>query len=224
MNTKQQFQMYGALSVVVFVMTALAMPTSRAYFSRFYGGMHPLLAVTIASAVGAGSLRILQMRAGFKILAPRTTGRGIAVSAVMATFLGAVIILVDLFLRYPENTNVPMPQALAFYPAVGFVAEVVFYLVPLAILQLLLGRIRNNRGAWLAMFLTAVAEPTFQVLLGAESSAWAALVTWVHVFAIACFQLYVLRRYDFTSMYAFRLIYYGYWHIVWGVIRLEVLF
>ena len=112
----------GALSLVVFVMTALAMPTSRAYFSRFYGGMHPLLAVTIASAVGAGSLRILQVRAGFQILAPRKTGRGIAVSAV------------------------------------------------------------------------------------------------------ACLQLYVLRRFDFASMYTFRLIYYGYWHIAWGVIRLEVLF
>jgi hypothetical protein len=32
------------------------------------------------------------------------------------------------------------------------------------------------------------------------------------------------RRYDFASMYSFRLVYYAYWHVAWGVIRLKVLF
>jgi hypothetical protein len=40
----------------------------------------------------------------------------------------------------------------------------------------------------------------------------------------AFLQLYVFRRFDFASMYAFRLVYYAYWHILWGVIRLKVLF
>jgi hypothetical protein len=53
---------------------------------------------------------------------------------------------------------------------------------------------------------------------------WVAAYTWIHVFVIAFLQLYVFRRFDFVSMYSFRLFYYAYWHILWGVIRLEVLF
>jgi hypothetical protein len=34
----------------------------------------------------------------------------------------------------------------------------------------------------------------------------------------------VFRRYDFVTMYSFRLFYYAYWHIAWGVIRLRVFF
>ena len=63
-----------------------------------------------------------------------------------------------------------------------------------------------------------------QVLFDSEPFSWADVYTWVHVFAIALLQLYVFRRFDFTSMYVFRLIYYAYWHIIWGVLRLELLF
>jgi hypothetical protein len=31
-------------------------------------------------------------------------------------------------------------------------------------------------------------------------------------------------RYGFLSMYAFRLVYYLHWHIVWGYLRLQLLF
>ncbi len=48
--------------------------------------------------------------------------------------------------------------------------------------------------------------------------------TWLHVFAIALLQLLVFRRYDFVSMLGTRLCYYAYWHLLWGVVRLEVLF
>ena len=44
------------------------------------------------------------------------------------------------------------------------------------------------------------------------------------VFVIAVLQLYVFRRFDFASMYSFRLVYYAWWHILWGTIRLSVLF
>jgi hypothetical protein len=69
-----------------------------------------------------------------------------------------------------------------------------------------------------------VVEPTFQVLFGERAFTGGAVYTWVHVFAIASLQLFVFRRFDFVSMYSFRLFYYVYWHIVWGVIRLEALF
>jgi hypothetical protein len=37
-------------------------------------------------------------------------------------------------------------------------------------------------------------------------------------------QLTLFRRYDFLTMYAFRLVYYLVWHVAWGHLRLQVLF
>ena len=146
----------------------------------------------------------------------------------VAFSVGIAIVIADLLIRYPEDTNVPVPQALLFYPAVGFVAEVVFHLVPLVIVLLVLSPLRHwfstNRVVWIALLITAISEPTFQILFKGEPLTWESAYTWAHVFAIAFMQLQVFRRYDFASMYAFRLIYYAYWHIIWGVIRLEVLF
>ena len=36
--------------------------------------------------------------------------------------------------------------------------------------------------------------------------------------------VFMFKRYDFGSIYALRLAYYGVWHIAWGHIRLELLF
>ena len=112
--------------------------------------------------------------------------------------------------------------------AVGFVAEVVFHVLPLTLVLLALSPLRRwivrDRLVWTSVVLVAVAEPTFQVLFKGNALAWGDLYTWLHVFAIALLQLYVFRRYDFVSMYTFRLIYYAYWHIVWGVLRLSLLF
>lgn len=72
--------------------------------------------------------------------------------------------------------------------------------------------------------ITAPAEPRFQLQFTGERPVWAYCYAWIHVFAIALLQLRVFHRYDFASMLAFRMIYYTYWHIIWGVIRLKVLF
>ena len=121
-----------------------------------------------------------------------------------------------------------MPQALLFYPSIGFVAEMAFHVLPLAIVLVaqspLALRVGEERLVWLGILVVAVLEPTFQVLLGGGALTWSDAYTWIHIFAIAALQLYVFRRYDFASMFSFRMVYYAYWHILWGVIRLKVLF
>ena len=103
-----------------------------------------------------------------------------------------------------------------------------FHVFPLALLLLILNplgvSIGKGRVVWLGILLVALLEPTFQVLFEERSLTWGDAYTWIHVGAIAFLQLYVFRHFDFMSMYSFRLIYYAYWHILWGVIRLEVLF
>jgi hypothetical protein len=223
-----QYAAYAALSLVALILIVLLLPSSSADFRRFFGKTNAILVIAVASVVGAAALWVLRSQYTFVILRGRATLGGIALSAVLATALGVAIVIADLFIRYPEDTNVPVPRALLFYPAVGFVAEIVFHVLPLALLLLALtplaGRLGRERVVWLGILLVAVLEPTFQVLFEGKAFTWGDAYTWVHIFAIAALQLYVFRRFDFVTMYAFRLVYYAYWHILWGVIRLKVLF
>jgi hypothetical protein len=210
------------------IFTVILLPSSGAYFRRYFGETNAILVTIVASVVGAAALWVLRSSHEFVILKGRTTLRGVALSAALATVLGVAIVVADFFIRYPEDTNVPVPQALLFYPAIGFVAEIVFHVLPLALLLLalnpLVGRLGRERVVWLGILLVAVLEPTFPVLFEGKAFTWGAAYTWIHVFAIAFLQLYVFRRFDFVTMYSFRLFYYAYWHILWGVIRLKVLF
>jgi hypothetical protein len=184
--------------------------------------------IVLASIVGAVALWLLQEKFDFVLFMGKGTLRGLKLSAFLASVLAIAIIVADFFIRYPQDTNVPVPQALLFYPAVGFVVEIVFHVLPLTLLLILLnplgGWIGKERVVWLGILVVAVLEPTFQVLFEGKAFTWGAAYTWIHVFAIAFLKLYVFRRFDFVSMFSFRLVYYAYWHILWGVIRLKVLF
>jgi hypothetical protein len=213
---------------MVLIFTIVLLPSSAAHFRRFYGEVNAIAVILGAAAAGAAALWVLQSTYQFTLLKGRATLRGMALSAASATLLAVAIVIADFIVRYPQDLNVPMPQALLFYPAIGFVAEIVFHIVPLALVLLALkpfaGWMGEGRAVWGGILLVAVVEPTFQVLFLGSALTWADVYTWVHVFAIAVLQLVVFRRFDFASMYAFRLFYYAYWHILWGVIRLEVLF
>lgn len=223
-----QYAVYFALSLAMLIFTAVLLPSSAAHFRRFYGGVNAIAVILGAAAVGAAALWVLQSTYQFTLLQGRATLRGIAISAAFATLLAVAIVIADFVVRYPQDINVPMPQALLFYPAIGFVAEIVFHILPLALLLLALrsfvGWIGEGQAVWIGILLVAAVEPTFQVLFLGSALTWAVVYTWGHVFTIAVLQLVVFRRFDFVSMYAFRLFYYAYWHILWGVIRLEVLF
>ncbi len=224
----RQFVAFVVLSIVAVGLTAILITSTSAYFQRFFGRINPMLAVAMATVVGGVSLTLLQSLGKFEILRGRETLRGMAVSAGMATLLAVAIIIADFFIRYPKDINVPVPEALLFYPTIGFVAEITFHVLPLALLLLILAPLRKRLGTdrlvWVGIAIAAVSEPTFQIVFTGESFSLASAYTWVHVFAIAFLQLYVFRHYDFVSMYSFRLIYYAYWHIMWGMIRLKVLF
>jgi hypothetical protein len=228
LGLRWQYGAYLALALVAVIAFILLLPSSGTHFRRFLGETNPVLVVVAASVLGTAALWLLRSRYGFAILKGKATLRGLALSAGIATAFGVAIVVADLLIRYPEEMNVPVPQALLFYPAIGFVAEILFHVLPLALLLLALsplaGRLGRERVVWLGITLVAVLEPTFQVLFEGKALTWGDAYTWIHVCAFAFLQLYVFRHFDFVSMYAFRLVYYAYWHIVWGVIRLKVLF
>jgi len=228
LTLRAQYATYLLLSGLVLAFTAALLPSSAPYFARFFSDANPLLVVAATSVIGGAALVVLQSRGGFAVLRGRRTLRGIGLSAALAALLAAAAVAADLLFHYPEDLNVPVPAALLFYPAIGFVAEAVFHLVPLALLLLvmtpLVRIIGLTRAIQLGMLVTAFVEPTIQVLLARTVSPSLAVYTSLHVFAISLLQLYVFRRFDFVSMYSFRLCYYALWHLPWGVIRLDVLF
>lgn len=202
--------------------------SSAAGFARYFGGLDPAHVVIATTVAGGVALAWLRSRFGFRVLRGRATLRGVAVSAILASGLAVSVVIADAVLRYPEDMNVALPQALAFYPTVGYVAELLFHVLPLALTLAILRpfgeRLGADRMVWLAIGLVAAIEPTFHVLSGGELLSPLAVYTWAHVFVISLLQLAVFRRYDFVSMVTLRLVYYLYWHILWGTLRLDVLF
>ena len=68
-------------------------------------------------------------------------------------------------------------------------------------------------------------EPIYQNVIGsAGMPLWANGYIFLHIFLINLAELAIFRRYDFVSMYSFRLLYYLLWHIIWGYSRLRMLF
>ena len=228
LNRTMQFIIYSGISFLALLFTLILLPSSISYYHRFFGKMNPIVVIVFTSIVGAGALWILQAKYGFVLFKGKGTIPGVKLSALLATVLGIAIIIADFLIRYPEDTNVPFPQALLFYPSVGFVAEIIFHVLPLTLLLIILkplsGWIGREKLVWVGIILVAVLEPIFQVTFEGKPFTWGSAYTWIHVFAMAFLQLYVFWRYDFISMYMFRIFYYFYWHILWGVIRLEILF
>jgi hypothetical protein len=151
--------------------------------------------------------------------------------AGVAVLLASITVLLDLRIVFPRDLNVTFPLSLLFYPAIGFVVEVVFHLLPLAVLLPVLTSRRlaleSNRAMWDAMVVVSLLEPAFQVgpMLGSPHyPSWAVAFLAGHLLVFNLLQLFAFKRYDFMAMYAMRLAYYAVWHVAWGHVRLRVLF
>jgi hypothetical protein len=113
----------------------------------------------------------------------------------------------------------------------AIVVELVFHLLPLALVMTVLTKIAGEaapaRASLVAVIAVALLEPTYQAALSVGSRApppWPAAFVWVHVYALNLAQLLLFRRHDFVAMVVLRLAYYAIWHVAWGHARLVVLF
>jgi hypothetical protein len=141
--------------------------------------------------------------------------------------LGAI--LVDLVFPYPEDINVLLPQSLLFYPTMGFVVEILFHLLPLTLLLVLLTSVFKGRDFdrifLVIIVIISLLEPLYQFdFSGTGHPIWISAIEGLRLFLFSYVQLSILKKYDFLSMYSFRIFYYIWWHLVWGTIRLVVLF
>ncbi len=218
-------------TLVFWALAAVALTVSividNESFERFYGPISPVVVTIVAAIVGSISLRILRDRGWLGTGARpanflrRSGFAGMAFALLAAAF--------DSVIHFPEEMNVAWPRSVLFYPAIAFVAEVAFHIAPLAVLIVILGwrftSERDARRVWITIAVVTVVETLFQTLdaLGGEDKRLAFFVA-PQLAAVGAFQLMTFRRYGLAALVSFRLGYYLVWHIIWGHVRLTVLF
>jgi hypothetical protein len=156
--------------------------------------------------------------------------KGWIVAGVLAGLFAMVMIFIDSRVILPADVNRPYPDALLFYPTIGFVVEIIFHVLPLTLLLVLATSLFRNLSfesvIWPCIIVVALLEPLFQTWFGFSRPypGWVLAIIAVNIFLINLAQLYLFKRYDFVTMYSMRLVYYLLWHIIWGILRLRILF
>lgn len=225
-NQKLQYLVFISLSLGVTVLTWLVSCTSS--FQRYFGKTNPLVVIIFTSILGIIFLTLLLMKTQF-IIYKKENVRGLFFSIGLAIPFAMAITLVDLKVVFPNDLNVLFPQSLLFYPVMGYIVEILFHLWPLSLLIFFLGtffkRMRYKIIIGISILTVALLEPIYQILFYVgQYPLWAVVYIGLHIFLFNLVQLLIFKRYDFISMYLFRLVYYLLWHILWGYMRLKLLF
>ena len=224
MITRVQYAVLGGTALAAVALTAVQARLDRSVFERFIGGINPLAAMVAVGAVALAALPYLRRHARFEVITRDGLRSGIRFAFVATPLFAASAIAADLVLRYPEDMNVAVPEALLFYPAIAFLVEVLLHALPLALLVTVFARegIRSNRQFWVLAAPVALIEAVVQAATAATTAT--AIFSGLQLVAFGLVQLHVFRRFGFISMFGFRLVYYCLWHILWGSLRLPLLF
>ena len=224
-----QFFVYLAIAVVVIIATAVLYAHNKFIYEPFTGTLNPVLVMVGVALLGFAALTYLLLRGWLAIFAVRNLP-GLAVAAALAVLFALLMIGFDSRIILPEDVNRPYPDALLFYPTIGFAAEIIFHVLPLTLLLLITTTLFKSvtfaQLIWPCIFLVALVEPILQTVWGYSRPYpwWVLALIALHIFLFNLAGLALFKRYDFVTMYSFRLVYYLLWHIVWGVVRLQLLF
>lgn len=225
-----QYWAYTCLSLGVIGFAGILYFSNKLLFQRFLGRANPLIAFLIVIILGFALLSILLSQKWFGIYEIESLN-GLLRYANLAALLGIIMILVDTRIIFSADMNILFPESLLFYPVIGFLAEILFHVLPLTILlatlNLILKNVNSETIILISIPIVALLEPIYQTMDMASSKQfplWAVIYVGVHIFLFNLFQLLIFKKYDFVSMYSFRLVYYMFWHIGWGYLRLRLIF
>jgi len=225
---RNQVLVFLGISLVIAILTGILYIRNPPLFQAFFGTLNPLLVIFGIILLGT-LLSLFFLSRGWFAVHKAGEYKGILVAAGLAALPGLIIILLDLKAVFPADTNRPFPDSLFFYPIFGFVVEVLFHMMPLALFLFMLTsmfKLNFEQVIWPCILVVALLEPIFQTILGFSRPypTWVTACVFANIVLINLFQLSIFKRYDFVSMYSFRLVYYAIWHIVWGYLRLQLLF
>ena len=174
-------------------------------------------------------MKIILSRGWFSIYKRENLGQLPRLSILTVLFLSGAI-FVDVTFPFPIDINLPFPKSALFYPIMGYVVEILFHIVPLTTLMGFLVKALKNvdreKIIFACILIVSILEPVYQYMLTPliGKPLWLDIFDGGRLFLFSFVELNILKRYDFVSMYSFRLVYYLLWHILWGSIRLLILF
>ena len=210
-------------SVLAVALTGWQVQHDRSVFEPFFGALAPIGVMTGVAVVGAAAMAYLQGASDFAVLGPGAWREVVSIIAWAVPLLAAAAIGSDLVFRYAEDTNVAMPDALRFYPAIAVFVEIALHVIPIAVLVAMLG-MPNGFDAtfWRIAIPVALVEAVLQALYA--TSIGTSVFSAVHLMVFGVVQVWIFWRFGFMWMLGFRLVYYALWHLAWGVARLDLLF
>lgn len=229
-HNRRDLAVIAVFSACAVIAAALLAGDPAVPFASFFGPIPPVTATLIVVAVAAAAHIALRALDAFCLLRTGTLYRGLVAAALAAPVLAVPTIIADLTWKFPPGINVAPPQAFLFYPLMGYVAETAFHLVPLSLVllaaRLATGARPSGRIVWVAIGVAALVEPVFQAsgIFGTGSVVALEIFMLVHLTLFSIVLLALYRRYGFVTAFAFRLVYYLVWHILWGTARLQILF
>jgi len=212
-----------ATSVMAVAVTAWQTRIDRSVFERFFGTRDPIMVMSVVVVLGAIAMAYLQETSEFVVLGPDASSDAATIIAWSVPLFAAAAIGADLLLRFPEDTNVAMPDALRFYPATAVFVEIAFHVAPIAALVSIFGMPTGfDASFWRIAVPVALIESVLQATYA--SSIGTAAFSAMQLLAFGVVQVWIFWRFGFVWMLGFRLAYYALWHVAWGVARLELLF
>lgn len=211
------------ISVVAVALTVWQVQVDRSVFQRFFGLLNPIGVMIGAAIVGIVTMAHLEQTSDFAVLGPGSWRDAALTIAWTVPLLAAAAIGADLVLRYAEDTNVAMPDALRFYPAIAVLVEIALHAVPIVVLLAIFGM---PTGFDVSFWRIAIPVSLIEAMLQAvyAESIGTGVFSAIHLLVFGAAQVWMFWRFGFVWMLAFRLVYYSLWHIAWGVARLELLF
>lgn len=214
---------FVAIIVVAVALTAWQTRIDRSVFEDYFGSANPMIVMVGAAAAGAVAIAYLQGSSDLAIAGPGGARDAASIVARTVPLLAMVAIGADLVLRFDEDTNVALPDALRFYPAIAVVVELVLHAVPIAVLVAILGAPTGlDATLWRIAIPVALIEAVVQAVYA--TSIGTSVFSAMHLMVFGVAQVWMFWRFGFIWMLGFRLAYYSLWHVLWGSARLELMF
>ena len=209
--------------VIAVALTAWQVIDDRSVFERFFGAMAPVGVMIGMAVVGVVAMAYLQGSSEFAVIGPGDWRSAAAVVVWAVPLLAAAAIAADVVFRFAKDTNVAMPDALRFYPAIGVFVDVALRTVPIAVLVAIFGMPTDVESLiWRIGVPVALIEAVLQAVYA--TSIGTTIFSAVHLMVFGVVQVWMFWRFGFVWMLGFRLAYYSFWHLAWGAARLELLF
>ncbi len=139
---RNQILAFLGISFAIAILTGILYFRNAVLFQAFFGKLNPFLVILALILLGT-ILSVFLLSRGWFSIYKAGEFKGILVAAGLAALPGLVIILIDLKAVFPADTNRPFPDSLFFYPIFGYVVEVVFHMLPLALFLFILTSIFN---------------------------------------------------------------------------------